>query len=195
MLRSETAAANKSKEYRPADMAFLSDVVAAYFEMVRTDARNKILSGGAVIAPTTASTQATGAGATVWRVDIEALLMVVAGIVGDFVADADFVMHDTTQVPGLDDADTVVGAIIAEVEAGSVALIPVLGTAATTASGNAVGPTDVQIAAALSTAGNAWVKLCECTINRTADTTVTQTQDNTARPILGVNVDGNVGNF
>lgn len=180
---------------QPSDLALQTKSIAKYFQQIKAHLANMIIAGGAVFAPTSASTQATGAGATVWNVDIEALLAIVNEVFGDFVADADFVIHDTTQVPGLDSLDTVVAALVVEVEAGSCAMLAVLGTAATTASGNAVGPTDIQIQAALSTAGNAWVKLAECTINRTADTTVTQTQDNTKRPILGVNVDTTFGDF
>jgi hypothetical protein len=62
----------------------------------------------------------------------------------------------------------------------------VKGTPDTT--GTQVAPTDAEIQTAVG-AGNDWVKIAECTLNRTGDTTVTESQDNTGRPVLGVTVD------
>jgi hypothetical protein len=145
--------------------------------------------------PTNASTQATGAGATDWNVDLTPGHVVVEGVKAAFDYQADWSFWDTTQLTGLDSGDTVVAALIAELIAGTPTLKKVIGTAATTASGLAVGPTEAQIVAALATATNPWIKLGEATINRTADTTVTQSQDNSQRPILGVDVDTAFGDY
>jgi len=132
-------------------------------------------------APTTPSAQTTGAAETAWRVDLAAGLVAVGGVKKEFAAEADRVLHDTTEL--VENGESAVAAIVAELEAGAVALINVKGAAATT--GTQVAPTDAEIEAALSTAGNPWVKICECTVNRTGDTSLTQTQDNTKRPLVG----------
>jgi hypothetical protein len=179
----------------PSELAGQTHALARYLQQIKAHEANKVITGLAATTPTTGSTQTTGDAETDWNVDLSAGAVIVNGVLGTFNVQADFAVHDTDQVPGLDSLDTVVSAIIAEVDSGAVGLIVVHGTAATTASGNAVGPTDAQIEAGLSTAGNEWVKVCELTINRTADTTVTQSQDNTKRPILGVNVSTDFAGF
>jgi hypothetical protein len=133
-------------------------------------------------APTTASTQVTGAGATTWRVNLSAGLAIVDGVVKDFVAQADRVIHSATQL--VTSGQSCVAAIVAKNVAGTITLVDVKGVAATT--GAQVAPSDATIQAAVG-AGVSWVKVCEITINRTADTTVTQSQDN-SKGDVGINI-------
>jgi hypothetical protein len=157
------------------------------FKMLVAHEANKVLSGLYVRAPTTPSTQATGAaGETDWNVDIAEGLVVVAGVSKYFVAQPDFDVHSSTVYPGLTGSNTsAIVAIVAINTTGTITMVAVNGTAATT--GDQVAPTDEEITTAVG-AANPWVKIAEITINRTGDTTCTQTEDTTKRPVLGVNV-------
>lgn len=136
--------------------------------------QNTVAGGLMAAAPTTPSTQVTGAGATSWRVNLDKGVVVVGGVAKEFAAEADRVIHSATQL--VTNGQSCVAAIVAKKSAaGAVTLINVKGPAATTASVRS--PTDAEIQAAVG-AGLDWVKVAECTINRTADTTVTQSQDN-----------------
>jgi hypothetical protein len=176
----------------PSDLAQQTHAIANYFNQIKTHEANRCHSGGRSGAPTTASTQLTGAaGVTEWRINIEALVVAVAGILADIAASADEVIHDTTNLLNAV-GQTCWAAVVAKNVAGTVTVVTVKGTAAATAS--AVPPTDGVIQAAVG-AGNSWVKLAECEITRSGDTAVTQTQDNTIRPVLGVTVDDTFASF
>jgi len=86
-----------------------------------------------------------------------------------------------------------VAAIVAYGTAGTI--LVVRGAAATT--GSQVAPTNaaIQTAVDLLTSGAPWVKLGETTLNRTGNTTVTQTYDNTQRPSLAINQDAGFGDW
>lgn len=147
--------------------------------------RNSQIMGGLAGAPTTASTQATGAGATAWNVNVAALLASVAGVIKELAAAADFAIHSATQLVA--NGQSCVAALVLKNVTGTISMVAVKGSAATT--GAQVAPTDSAIQAAVG-AGNPWIKLAECTLNRTGDTTVTQSQDNTKRPFPGVEAAG-----
>jgi hypothetical protein len=137
---------------------------------------NTVANGLMAAAPTTPSTQATGTGNTAWRVNLDKGVVVVGGVRKEFAAEADRVLHSASFYTSLDSGDSAIVAIVAKKAAnGAVTLVNVKGAAAVT--GLQVAHTDAQIQAAVG-AGLDWVKVCECTLNRTADTTVTQTQDN-----------------
>ena len=145
------------------------------------ESRNCVANGLMAAAPTTASTQATGAGATAWRVNLDKGVVKVGGVSKEFAAEADRVLHSATQLVA--SGQSCIAAIVAKKDAaGAITLINVKGAAATTASVKA--PTDAEIQAAVG-AGLDWVKVAECQINRTADTTVTQAQDNTKADLAG----------
>lgn len=147
------------------------------FKALAQGQKNKVCNGLMVAAPTTPSTQATGTGATAWRVDVAAGVVVVGGVKKEFAAEPDRVIHSATQYTGLASLSSAIATIVAKKDAaGAVTLVNVKGAAAVTATG-AVAPTDAEIQAAVG-AGLDWVKVCECTLNRTADTAVTQTQNN-----------------
>jgi hypothetical protein len=175
----------------PSDLQTQTHAVSNYFNMIKNHEANRVHAGGLAGAPTTASTQATGAGGvTEWRVNVSEAVVAVGGVAADVAAAADFVIHDTTNL--LADGQSIIAALVAKNVSGTITVVAVKGTAATT--GSQVAPNDGTIQTAVG-AGNDWVKLAECTLNRTADTTVTQSEDNTKRPILGVNADSTFATF
>lgn len=153
---------------------------------------NRVLGAPSAVAPTTASTQATGAaGATEVRVNLPEIRCIVNETEKTFTAEADRVLHDTTVYTGVDATTLTSGksaiiTIVAKNNAGTVTLVDVKGGTATT--GAQVEPTDAQIAAVV-TGGLPYIKVSKVTINRTGDETITQSQDNSCQPRLGVNID------
>lgn len=180
-----------TRHIQPAHVAHHFDKILQDVEALRQHFKNSIVAGGIIKAPTTASTQITGAGATTWNVDVEAMVVCVDGVVAHIAAAADHSIHATTQL--MANLYSCVAAIVAKNVSGTISLASVKGTAALTATG-AVAPTDAEIQTGVA-AGNAWVKVGETTLNRTADTTVTQTYDSTKRSVLGVNVDVSFGDW
>jgi hypothetical protein len=171
-------------------MEHYSNVVATYFEAIRTHHRNSIQHGLMAGDPTTGSTQASGVGNTDWNVDASLGMATVDGDQVELPVAADLDMHSGSLL--LADGESVHAFIVLKNVSGTVSAAPVVGTPATT--GSQVDPTDAEIQAAVG-AGNEWILMARCVLNRTGDTTVTQSQDNTVRPVLGVNVDPNVGDF
>jgi hypothetical protein len=140
---------------------------------------DRLVAGGLVKAPTTPSAQLTGTGNTSWRVNVDALVAVVDAKTKELVAQADAVIHSGSQL--LEDGESAIAALVLKVAAdGTASLVAVAGAAATT--GSQVAPTDAAIQTAVG-AGLSWLKLGETTLNRTGDTTVTQTYDNTKRDV------------
>lgn len=178
--RSEQIVLNQ--EYQPESLDHLSKQMMSTFECIRVHERNKV-DGGAIDDPTTGSAQLTGTGNTTWSCDIEAMLVIVDGVMARIAAAADFAIHASSFLTGLVDGASCVAAIVAKNVSGTITVVAVKGTPATT--GSQVAPTDAEIDTAVSDVP--WVKLGECTLNRTGDTTVTESQDNSLRPILGIN--------
>jgi hypothetical protein len=137
---------------------------------------SRLVQGGRVVDPTTGSTQATGNGATAWRVDIGEIMAELGGVAFEQDADADYVIHSATEL--VNDGESCIAAIVLKNDGGTVSVDHVKGTADTT--GDEIAPTDAEIQADLG-ADVKWLRLADCTLNRTADTTVTQSQDNTVR--------------
>lgn len=163
----------------PHDVAISKSAAAlGKFTITINEVPARLIEGGLVKAPTNASTQATGAGITVWRVDIDAVVAKVGGVVYEAAAQADYVIHDTTQYTGLDSGDSAIATVVLKNDDGTVSFDVVKGSAAVT--GSQVAPTDAEIQADLG-AGVSWLRVCDCTINRTGDTTVTQSQNNKVR--------------
>lgn len=148
------------------------------FTITVYEAPQRIAQAGLVKAPTTPSTQATGAGNTLWNVDLPEYLAKLAGTAAEGLAAADFAIVNSAVIAGFDSGDSVVAAIVLKNSSGTVSIDKVVGTPAVT--GNQVAPTDATIQAALG-AGVKWVRLADCTLNRTGDTTVTQSQNNKVR--------------
>lgn len=190
--RSVSTHANKERTVRPSDLDQLSDIIALYFESIRTHHHNHVMAGGLAVDPTTGSSQLTGTGNTTWNVNVGQLLASVDGVAVELAAAADFAIHSGSFLTGLADGSSCIAALVLKNVAGTITMVAVKGTPAVT--GSQVAPTDAEIQTAVG-AGNEWVKLAECTLNRTADTTVTETQDNSVRPMLGINVDLFTGDF
>lgn len=143
------------------------------------EGQNRIQYGHRIFAPTTASTQVTGAGATTVRVNLDYGVIVVDGALGELfntASQADNVV--ATASPLLAAAQSIVIAIIIQKAAnGTLSIVGVPGVPATT--GTQVSPPDALIFTQIGSLQ--FVKLGETTINRTADTTLTQSYDNTKR--------------
>lgn len=123
-------------------------------------------------APSTASTQATGAGATAWRVNCAARTVSLGSASASISAAADFSIHSATQLAA--NGQSCRARLVAKNVSGVISVVAVKGTAATT--GTETAPSDATVQAAVG-AGNAWLQLADVMISRTGDTTVTQTQD------------------
>jgi hypothetical protein len=194
--RSIVAAATGT--YQPSTKFHLPQAIATMFQQIRTHFRNFVLHGILTIAPTTGSTQATGAaGITVLLVNCNAGEVCVNGVIASFVAEVDRVLHNSTVYTGVDSSTLTEGrdayvTIVAKNDTGTVTLANVKGPTAT--HGAAVPASDAQIQTFLG-AGVAWIKVAEVLVYRDTDTTVAQTQSNAVRPILGVNIDTGFGNL
>ncbi len=188
---SERSVVTPTRRVNPSTMANAIDKLITEQESLRAHFRNRVLDGIAST-PTNASTQASGVGNTDWNVNLSAILVTVDGVSQHFVPQADYDVHSGSLLTGLADTYSVRAALVAKNVAGTVSLAVVKGTAALTAA--VVAPTDAEIQSGVA-AGNAWVKIAELTINRTGDVTVTQNEDNGKRPIPGVNIDTNFGDY
>jgi len=186
------SAQSPARHITPSGAAHQFDKIVQELEMVRSSQRNRVVTGLLAAAPTSASTQGSGATATAWNINYSAGVVVVGGVALDVVAAADYSVHAATQYTGLTNGNSAIVALVAKNVSGTVTIVTVNGTAATT--GSQVAPTDTEIQASVG-AANSWVKIAELTINRTADTTVTQSQDNTKRPDLAVSVDTSFGDW
>jgi hypothetical protein len=182
-----------TRHITPAAVAHQFDKILQDMEALRQHMKNHIVAGGILKAPTNASTQATGAaGVTDWNIDIEACVVCVDGVVAHFAAQADFDIHSGTVYPSLTSGNSAYAALVVKNVSGTLSQVAIGGTATT--DGDEVAPTDAEIEAGV-VAGNAWVKLGETLLRRTADQTLVQTYDSTKRSVLGVNVDTAFGDW
>lgn len=140
-----------------------------------------VMDGLVVSDPTTPSTQASGVGNTDWNVDVSAGVAVVNDVEKAWAAQADFDVHSGSLL--LADGESVAGFMVMSEASGTVTMSAVLGAAATT--GTQVAPTDAEITTAIGHSN--WQKLAAILLNRTGDTTVTQSQDNASvrQPFVG----------
>jgi hypothetical protein len=127
-----------------------------------------------------------------WSYNTSALHGAAGGALAVLAAAVDQAIYSGAFLDGLEIGSSCIGAIVIKNVAGTVSLDGVPGTPAVT--GNQLPPSDAVIQAAVG-ASNDWVKIAHATINRTANASVTESWDNTVRPVLGVNVDTNFGTF
>lgn len=131
---------------------------------------------------TTGPAQLTGTGNGTFYYDNTAGIVVIDGTAKDVPAAADTLLETAGDI--LDSGESKVYLWIAwkHPSTGAITLKMVGGTPATT--GSQVAPTEAEVEAGLP-AGAKWIALGSTTINRTADTTATQTgTTNTIRPLL-----------
>jgi hypothetical protein len=170
----------------------MSDAVVEGLYKVLVHERNRVHTGLLCGNPTTPSVQLTGAGGFIdWNVDLEGGMVTVNGTAYELAEVADVDMAHGVAV--VTNGQSCIAAVIVD-DTG--VLRVVLGTAAVTANVRPV--TDAAITAAVLSAlgaGHEWVKIAECTVNRTGDLTLTQSQSNLLRPLLGVTVDVAYGGF
>jgi hypothetical protein len=140
----------------------------------------RVIYGMAYGTPLAASTQATGAVKPVWRVGGHSEgSFIVGGTIKSYVSSTSDVTIPTGDVAVLAEGQSMVVAAVGTT--GGRHYVP--GTPATT--GSELPPTAAQIVAWLvaNSKPTTYVRLSKFTINRTGDTTVTQSQDNTARDV------------
>jgi len=176
----------------PSAVAARSDKMAQDFEALRTWLRWRC-EGCLLSAPTTPSAQAAGVGNTTWNVNIDIGVTIINAVAVNQAEAVDQSIHAGSLLAGLISGASCVAAIVAYGAAGT--KLVVKGTPATT--GAQVAPTDAVIQAAVDVAAGVastvWLKIGQTTLNRTGDATVTQSYDNTARPMAGVNEDLTLG--
>lgn len=143
---------------------------------------NRIVQGMFAGAPTTASTQATGTGAYAYRADIDKGILVCSDVAVEYAVQADYAI-DSGATANLVSGESIVYSIIAfrSRADGNVRIMSIPGAAAITDS--QVAPTAAEIETFLEL-DTFYYKICDVTINRTGDTTVTQAQNNLVRPLL-----------
>jgi hypothetical protein len=143
---------------------------------------NRVIQGMRVKAPTTGSTQATGASGTLdGNVDIEWGMLAVGSQVAEYAVQADFAVADGDGIIQVGEA--IVIDIVAYVSKGDNEIYLKVFTGAAALTASAVGPTDAEIEAYFA-ADTSWMKIGQTKIERDADTTVVQTYDNTVRNTL-----------
>ena len=164
------------------------DQLCQDLEMLGQHMRNRV-DGGHLVPPTTASTQASGAGGnTNWRVNIQTQVAIVNGVPQHVSEQIDYVIWFGANLLQIN--EECVATIVAKNVAGVVSLDVQTGTVAA----SAVSPSDSAIQTKVGS-GNEWIRIGETKLRRTADTTVVQTYNNQARPLLGVNVDAAFGDW
>lgn len=143
--------------------------------------KTRVVQGLLFGPPTTGSTQATGTGASDYNVNISHGLAVVDGVGYELAAQADYDLgHASTGSGILADGESIVYTFLLYRSQGDglVYLKKIAGTIALTAA--VVPVTDAEIDA-LFPEGTIWMRLADCTVNRTGDLTLTQTYDNLVR--------------
>jgi uncharacterized protein YdbL (DUF1318 family) len=179
MARVTANVVSRFKEYM-LHLARGGDMVAKFLLAL---AGSRVLElGGPVVAPTAASTQATGAtGALAWRVNMPWVLAAIDGGTYEKAAVADFVVFSGAST--IPNGSAATAAIVAYLS--SAGVLTFLGVVGASAVGLvAAGPGDAAVDAAVKAANGAvaadWVKVAETTFARTGDiNTFTQTHNNT----------------
>lgn len=145
-----------------------------------TDALREIADDHAVLgliayAPTTASTQASGTGATAWNINISAGEVVLGAYYTNYGIQADYAIHSATCLVAA--SQSVYARLVCYLNSTTPTLLVVKGTAATT--GSEAIPTDAAVTLAAGTA--TWRDIALLHLSRNSGTTLTQTQKNSYR--------------
>lgn len=187
MGSARSASGDSGHNYLPSEMAQSADQIMESGHRIAVHEKNRVHDGLKIADPTTPSDQLTGAGGFLdWNVDISEGTVAVNGVLAEITEQADFdVSHGVAVVTN---GQSCIAAIVAKLD-GSISVVAVKGTAATTGSQRA--PTDAVIQAAVG-AGKPWVLLGETTVSRTGDLVVSQAHNNKLRPILGITVETDI---
>lgn len=171
--------------YGPAEFQGMVNQLIQCAKSIREVHRNQFIGAG-VVAPGSASTQASGTGNTTWRVGQSLIHTLVGGVFTEIAAITNFSIHASSYLTGFANGNSCVATLVISSALGVNSVTAIKGTPAVT--GSQVAPTDAQIQAALGV-GVPWVKLGSTTLNRTGDTTVTQSYDQSKRTMLAMTVD------
>ena len=184
------SAVSPTRHITPSTAAHQFDKLIQDLEILRAHMRNH--SNLIVTDPTTPSAQLTGTGNSTFSIDIVGGIVVVDGVALYTDPSADYALHSGSYYPLFANGESAIVTLVAKNDTGTVSLIIVKGASATT--GSQVAPTDAEIQTAAG-AGIPWVKVAEMTFNRTGDTTMTESQDNTKAPMPAVNRDSTFGDW
>ena len=143
-------------------------VVTAEADVAETDG---VADGLVAGDPTTPSTQAAGIGNTTWNVNVSAGYVFVNGVGKYHAAQVDLAVHAGSLL--IADGESVIATLYEKEDAGVVTQAILMGTPAATGAETAPTDGDIDTDAGVAT----WIRLAELTLNRTADTTVTQSAD------------------
>jgi hypothetical protein len=149
---------------------------ADYAGVSRDIADDLAVLGLIAYAPTNASTQGSGTGATAWRINLTPGEVQIGGYYAAFDAQADYAVHGTTEA--VDASGSVYARLVAKLVGSAVSLDVVLGTSALT--GSEVAPTDAEVQTELGSTVD-WCDIAMLHLMRDATTTLTQTQHNGQR--------------
>lgn len=164
--------------------------LAARALALETWRNNRVVSGINYTAPTTPAAQPSGANPASWRYNLVGGLFVLSGTTKAHLMGspsyADLSVCDpaggSPNSPILAVGQSVITVFVGATYSSSViGITSVVGTPATT--GQQVVPTDAEILVGLTGRGYSapYIRVAKLTLNRTGDTTVTQSQDNTWR--------------
>jgi len=182
------------REISPSQAAYVYSKLILDLQKVR-EWNQKHIEGCMLDDPTTPSTQAAGIGNTAWRVNMGAGIKVVDGTPVSQALTADIVVHSGSLLAGFVLGNSAIASIVAYGATGTI--LSVIGTPALI--GAAAAPTKAAIQTAVDVAAavadTAWTAIGETRLDRTLDTTVVQTLDNTKRPLLSINQDSDMGDW
>jgi len=177
----------------PSSLAYEGDKLIIDLQSLRDWARGHT-DGCFLAAPTTPSSQLAGVGNTTWNVNISVGVVYINGTATNQAAAVDVSIHAGSLIAGFVVGTDCIAAIVCY---GAGTRLAVQGTPA--AHGGASAPTETAIQTAVDAAagatGTAWTKLGQTTLYRSADAVVSQTYDNTARPMMGVSENTGFGNW
>jgi hypothetical protein len=191
-MGSRSVVAGTTTAYKASTRNHAPNSLINKLKMIAAHEKNRVLTGMICTDPTSASTQGAGVGNTDWNVDLEGGIVVVNGVVKEFADAADYDVHSGSMYTDLHAGDSAIAVLVAKNVAGTVTLEVVKGTPAVTP--GQVAPNDAAITAQIG-AGNTWIRIADLNIDRTADAVVAQTQNNTTRPVLGVNNDTGIDTY
>lgn len=142
---------------------------------------NHIAVGMMIGAPTTASAQLTGTGATAIRVNIDKGVYVLDGDIIEAAAQADVVLVNASSF--MASGQSVIVDVIVYKSLGDLTYNQIAVAGAVATDGQEVPPTLATIQAKFAP-GTVWYRIGRTKVNRSADTTLVQTYNNKVRPLL-----------
>lgn len=147
-------------------------------EVLKEVADDFAILGLLATAPTSGTAQGSGTGATTWNIDVTAGDVVVGAVHKNYAAQSNFSVHASTMLVAA--SQSIYARLVEKNVSGTLSMVVVKGTAATT--GLETAPTNSDVVTSLG-ATVTWRDLALLHLTRDAGTTLTQTQDNQLRTL------------